>query len=284
MNTEPLVSVIVPTYNEAPLLEIAVRSLMEQSYRNIEILIVDDKSSDDTGAVAERLAQEDPRVRYLLNPHEDPHRVDWRGVNVSVGYLARNLGMDEARGEWLTFQDADDASLLNRIEVQLALARERKATLITTSWMKFEERRVGKKLDVEKAASLGSSPLTPEEVTAAAKRARGILMSDRFPHAIVPFLVQKFLPFVRPLFFGTQEPYPGADNSMFFRREVREKVRFRKLRERQWPSLGGRGVGRDFCFKTAEIFKNSYSFPLPLYLWRQKHENAEIPDPDSLLI
>ncbi len=54
-----------------------------------------------------------------------------------------------------------------------------------------------------------------------------------------------------------------------FKREVMEKVQFRKLKDRVWPSFMGRGADRDFNFQVAETFKNSYYFPIALYLWRK---------------
>ena len=115
----PLISVIIPTYNEAPTLGVAIQSMIDQTYKNLEIIIVDDGSTDNTKEVVQEYIQKDPRVCYLTCPYNDPNRVDWRGVNISVGYLARNYAMEQARGEWITFQDADDASLLNRIYFRL---------------------------------------------------------------------------------------------------------------------------------------------------------------------
>ena len=108
-------------------------------------------------------------------------------------------------------------------------------------------------------------------------------MNKWFPHAYVPFIVKKWFPFARKLFFGNQERYLGADNSMFLNREVVGKVHFRKFDDRIWPALSGRGVGRDFVFQTAETFKNSYSFKLPLYLWRTKESHNPHPELEKYL-
>lgn len=278
----PLISVIIPTYNDKATLEVAVRSMIEQTYTNLEIIIVDDNSTDGTDAVGEALSRLDPRIRYMRCPYTDPHRIDWRGVNVSVGYLARNYAIKESKGAWITFQDADDASLKNRIEVQYALAVRYNATVACISWQQYEEGLEEKTLDIERIFSdHGEEALVqrPDVATAFAREAKGVLMADWFPHQLIPFTFKKWFPGMRTLFFRNSLPYPGADNSMLFKREVTEKVQFRKLIDRQWPARSGRGVGRDFLSHAAEVFKNSYTFTLPLYLWRVNAQNSELPYP-----
>lgn len=103
----PLVSVVVPAHNAAATLAEAIGSLQQQSYGNLEILVVDDVSADATPQVAQALVQADPRVRLLRAPQR-------------LGAArARNLGLATARGAYLTFQDADDRSTADRIERQL---------------------------------------------------------------------------------------------------------------------------------------------------------------------
>jgi glycosyltransferase involved in cell wall biosynthesis len=280
---QPLITVIIPTYNEAGTLEEAVRSIMEQTYQNLEMMVVDDQSTDNTKDIAIQLSKEDARVRYLLCPLADPHRRDIRGVNISVGYLARNYAMDRAQGEWITFQDADDASLLNRIEIQLGLARKYNATCITTSWVKFDEKRVGKTLSLENFLTENQEEvIAPREITALAKKSRGLLMRGGFPHHLIPFIFKKRWP-TRALFLGEFTTYPGADSAPFFRQETVQKVRFRKRDARIWPAPSGRGVGRDHLFQLAETYQNSYSFKIPLYLWRQGAENPEFLKVDNYL-
>ena len=91
----PLLSVIVPVYNIMEYLPRCVRSLEQQTYRDLEILLVDDGSTDGTGALCDRLAREDGRIRVF---HKE------NGGTSS----ARNLGIEKARGEFLGFVDSDD--------------------------------------------------------------------------------------------------------------------------------------------------------------------------------
>lgn len=91
----PLLSVIVPVYNIMEYLPRCVRSLEQQTYRDLEILLVDDGSTDGTGALCDCLAREDGRIRVF---HKE------NGGTSS----ARNLGIEKARGEFLGFVDSDD--------------------------------------------------------------------------------------------------------------------------------------------------------------------------------
>jgi glycosyltransferase involved in cell wall biosynthesis len=93
MDTPVKVSVIVPTYNRAQSIGNAIQSVLDQSYTDLELIVVDDGSKDDT---AERIAAfTDPRLRYIRQPNG--------GVSA-----ARNRGVAEARGELVAFLDSDD--------------------------------------------------------------------------------------------------------------------------------------------------------------------------------
>lgn len=281
----PLISVIIPTYNSAQTIGVAIRSIQDQTYPNLEIIVIDDKSTDETRSVVEVISKTDSRVNYFLLPFDDPYRYNKRGRNINAGYMARNYGLEIARGKWITFQDSDDASLINRIEAQYELALKYNATHICVDWQQFYAEHLGKSLDIKKIISEHPDVIiTPQEIANIAKRAKGV---------IVPFLgpIGKYIPFewkrlriINKLFFGSLEPYPGTGNSPLFRSEVIEKVRFRALSERIWPSFTGRGADRDFNFQVAETFNNSFVFKLPLYLWRQKSQNAEYADYSKYLI
>lgn len=95
MEQDMLLSIIVPVYNIMDCLERCVDSLCRQTYRNLEILLVDDGSTDGTGALCDRLAAGDERIRVF-------HKKN--GGSSS----ARNLGIREAKGAWLGFVDSDD--------------------------------------------------------------------------------------------------------------------------------------------------------------------------------
>lgn len=94
-NNEPLISVVVPVYNGQDYLDNCIRSIEGQTYGNLEVIIINDGSTDKTAAVCDRLKDEYNNIRILTL--ED--------VGVSA---ARNSGIDAAGGEYITFVDADD--------------------------------------------------------------------------------------------------------------------------------------------------------------------------------
>lgn len=275
----PLISVIVPSYNAANSIGVALHSLQKQTYQNLEIIVVDDKSTDSTRNVVENIIKTDSRVKYFVLPNDDPHRFNERGRNINAGYAARNYGFEKIQGEWVTFQDADDASLLNRIEAQYELAKKYNATHVCIDWQQLTPARLEKKLDFIKILSdHPETVVSPQELTFLAKKTKG---------SIIPLIgsLNKHIPFewkrlriINKIFFGSLDPYPGTGNSPLFKREVVERVKFRPLAERIWPSFMGRGADRDFNFQVAETFQNSYTFLIPLYLWRQKSQNARYTD------
>lgn len=114
---EPLVSVVVPVYNVGEPLNRCVRSLTEQTYRNLEILLVDDGSVDESPALCDAWAGRDERVRVL-------HRQNG-GVSV-----ARNAGIDVAAGEWLMFVDGDDWLEPDALDVMMRRAIARGSELV----------------------------------------------------------------------------------------------------------------------------------------------------------
>ncbi|NNC72610.1 MAG: glycosyltransferase family 2 protein [Sphingomonadaceae bacterium] len=103
----PKVSVIVPFHDAADTLETAVCSLTGQSWRDLEIVLIDDRSTDDGAALAARLAADDPRIRPITNDR------------APGAYGARNAGVDVATGDYVTFLDADDWSPAERIARQM---------------------------------------------------------------------------------------------------------------------------------------------------------------------
>jgi glycosyltransferase involved in cell wall biosynthesis len=104
-SSNPLVTVVIPTYNRVALVQQAIASVIAQTYRNWELIIVDDGSDDGTpGAI---IAMNDPRIKLFTMSH--------------VGNIAllRNKGVEEGSGEWLAFLDSDDIWIPRKLEIQL---------------------------------------------------------------------------------------------------------------------------------------------------------------------
>ncbi|MEK7609635.1 MAG: glycosyltransferase family 2 protein [Patescibacteria group bacterium] len=269
---KPLISVIIPVYNCEKTVETAVGSILNQTYQNIEIIVVDDNSTDNTKNVVRKIAESNPKVK-LLDGENDPNRFDKKlNRNINAGYSARNVGFEHASGELITFQDADDASFLNRIEVQYELLTKYKSSHLTLDWVRFNERYLSKKLDIIKY-SKNVELIGPVDLYRMSQRSKGFIAKfSQNINRIIPFHLKRKR-IINKLFFGSMENYPGAGNSPLFRREVIKKIKFRKLSERVWPSFMGRGADKDFNFQVAETFKNSYVCLVPLYMWRVPTEN-----------
>ena len=99
----PSVSVLLPTYNRARFLDDAIASIQAQTWRDWELIVVDDGSTDDTPAVVERWRARIPQLRYI-------HREN------GGAYAARNTGLRNARGEYIAFFDSDDLWLDHHLE------------------------------------------------------------------------------------------------------------------------------------------------------------------------
>jgi glycosyltransferase involved in cell wall biosynthesis len=105
---ERLVSIVMTAYKRDPLLDTAIGSILNQTYRNIELLIIDDCSPDDNFAYLQQLAEADKRIRVF--------RMEENGGT----YVAKNFGMTQAKGAFIGFMDSDDYCHAQRIEFQVA--------------------------------------------------------------------------------------------------------------------------------------------------------------------
>jgi glycosyltransferase involved in cell wall biosynthesis len=110
---ESLISVVMPAYNTEAYISDAIDSILAQSYQNLELIIVDDCSSDRTAEIA--ASASDPRVRLVR-----------RQKNSMSGVLARNDGLAVARGDYIATADSDDISYPTRLQLQAHLLDARK--------------------------------------------------------------------------------------------------------------------------------------------------------------
>ena len=121
----PTVSIIMPVFNAADTLPTALRSLLAQTWRALEIIVVDDCSPDDTIATAEAFAAEDDRIRIIRQSANEG------------SYAARNAGLVAARGAYITTHDADDWSHPQKIEMQMRLLRAQpEAAACFSGWVR----------------------------------------------------------------------------------------------------------------------------------------------------
>lgn len=113
----PLVSIIVPVYNVKPYLRQCLESVINQSYSKLDILVIDDGSTDGCGEICDEYGVRDERIRVFHTENQ--------GLSA-----ARNLGLDNMTGEFIAFLDSDDWFELNAIEVSLRAALNHCADLV----------------------------------------------------------------------------------------------------------------------------------------------------------
>lgn len=149
--TNPLISVVIPVYNASDYLLSSIQSILNQSYNNLEILIADDASTDESWTKIQSL--KDDRLKVFRN-------------SINKGYLETcNFLFEQCSGDLITFQDADDISDLQRIEIQVnEFIRNQKLGICGTSIYRidtegriiYEEKKTEK--DNEIKARIGQSP------------------------------------------------------------------------------------------------------------------------------
>ena len=145
---EPLLSVIVPVYKVEAYLRDCVDSILAQTYQNLEIILVDDGSPDNCGAICDEYAAKDSRIRVIHKPNG--------GLSD-----ARNAGMSIATGEYLMFVDSDDLLTLNAAQTLMGLAAQEQADIVIGNHLRFEE-----ELPQIPTCSAAPNVHTPEEAAA----------------------------------------------------------------------------------------------------------------------
>ena len=106
MSENPLVSIVMPTYNVENYLPAAIESVLKQTFKNWELLVIDDGSTDQSNAVALKYAQNDKRINVL------------KKINGGLSD-ARNYGLSRARGKYVHFFDSDDSIVFDFYENML---------------------------------------------------------------------------------------------------------------------------------------------------------------------
>jgi len=122
---EPLVSVVIPAYNAEKYISETLDSIVNQSYKRLEIIIVDDGSSDSTHEICTNYSAKYPNIRLLT--HEDKKN---EGVSVS-----RKYAVDHAEGDFIAFCDSDDIMQPNKIKSQLEAFKRHKGIVLVHSGM-----------------------------------------------------------------------------------------------------------------------------------------------------
>ncbi|XGK32746.1 glycosyltransferase family 2 protein [Lactobacillus acidophilus] len=113
--TAPLISVIIPVYNREDKIKRAILSVLQQDYKNLEILVIDDGSTDNTSSVVKSM--KDPRIKYRYQENQG-------------ACAARNKGISLAKGDFIAFHDSDDIWHSNKLQRQLPILFDKKADIV----------------------------------------------------------------------------------------------------------------------------------------------------------
>ena len=142
MNTIPKVSIVIPVYKAEPYIEDCVQSILQQTFTDFELLLVDDGSPDKSGEICDRLAQEDSRVRVFHKPN---------GGAIS----ARKYGVEHAIGDYIMFSDADDEMPSNSLDNLVSFINEENEFIAGTIYYKS--------LDLKIKTATDKNSISPNE-------------------------------------------------------------------------------------------------------------------------
>lgn len=129
-----MVSVIIPNYNRENLIIRAVNSVLNQSYQDIEVIVVDDCSTDNSLKMLDKI--KDVRLKIF------------RLKENSGACVARNKGIEEAKGEYISFLDSDDEWLPDKIKIQLKFLENNNCDAVFTQFYYFGLNKYGKKIEI----------------------------------------------------------------------------------------------------------------------------------------
>jgi teichuronic acid biosynthesis glycosyltransferase TuaG len=144
MREKIMVSVIIPAYNNEVFLVSAVESVLNQTYQDFEIIIIDDKSDDNTLLCAKTFSERDNRVKVISNPE-----------NLGV-VQSRNKGFASATGEFIAFLDSDDLWMPEKLEKQIKQMEQKQLGLCYTAYsiINADGEQIGKTYHVPRAVTL----------------------------------------------------------------------------------------------------------------------------------
>lgn len=127
MKHQPLISVITPSYNSEKFIGETIESVLNQTYRNWEMVIVDDCSTDNTVSIVEKYTELDDRIKLFILEEN------------SGSAIARNTAMEHANGQYIAFLDSDDLWLPEKLDKQLDFMRERNVAFSFTKYVRILE-------------------------------------------------------------------------------------------------------------------------------------------------
>ncbi len=269
----PLISVVIPCYNHAAYITHALDAILSQTYLNIEIIIVDDYSTDNLTEVVQPYLKKYQNIHFVKNEFGSPKKQKAFGnttKNTDSGWAARNFGVSVAKGEYITFQDADDGSHSDRIEIQYQISQEYNSHHVVVDWRKYDDRL---NCTLSGWSMERNMIIHTKDIMSLVNKTKNRIFKFPFSKLEDESIFIKLIHKIDRKFFHDWTSFPCAASMPLLKREVFEKCHFRPLYERTRPSFNGRGTDQDFNFWVAETFRDSIAVRIPLILWRVANEN-----------
>lgn len=251
-NENPLVSIIVPVYNSAKYLSGCVDSILAQTYKNIELILVDDGSKDDSGKICDSYASKDSRVKVIHQQNGGISR-------------AQNAGLDALSGEFIAFADNDDILDCKNIEILLNAILQSGASMSKAKWRQFG---LSSLEQIKKEAGLGARGLGAEksQVTARLENATQIKIVKNPLKAYQTVFCKIFRIIGNKLGKNSEARYFNEANwCRLYKREIWQGVRFPEGKFAQDTAMASVLYSRMNCVAHVDEV---------LYYWLQREDSV----------
>lgn len=251
-NENPLVSIIVPVYNSAKYLSGCVDSILAQTYKNIELILVDDGSKDDSGKICDSYAPKDSRVKVIHQQNGGISR-------------AQNAGLDAVSGEFIAFADNDDILDCKNIEILLNAILQSGASMSKAKWRQFG---LSSLEQIKKEAGLGARGLGAEksQVTARLENATQIKIVKNPLKAYQTVFCKIFRIIGNKLGKNSEARYFNEANwCRLYKREIWQGVRFPEGKFAQDTAMASVLYSRMNCVAHVDEV---------LYYWLQREDSV----------
>ena len=183
---QPKISIIIPVYNAEKYLRQCLDSILNQSFRDFEVLLIDDGSKDGSGEICDEYAEKDKRIRV------------WHQENQGVSG-ARNVGLKNAQGEWIYFPDADDIVMSDAYSMMLAIAGEETDYVMCGYEVYDEKGQCTYAISIRQQKNIDRDAALMEMFTSTDYRYQGYLWNKLFKASIIK---ENNLSFVRGIKFN----------------------------------------------------------------------------------